>query len=295
MPKKQANERCALILLTLCGIKENDDWLMASKTELRIHDMMELIGLNYDKHYKENSRETFRKDTLDHFIEAAIVEKNQSVTNSPNTRYSITDETLEMVKSLSPNYKKNRDPISEFIKNHGKLEEKYRQKRDLKRVPVMINNKDYLLSSGKHNELQRDIVEEFAATFLCTPEVLYLGDTENKDLVKNGEKLDQLGIVITDHDKLPDVVIYDSTKDWVIFIEAVTSVGPMSCKRVGQIESMSMKCDKKKIYVTAFPDFKTFKKFADQLSWETEVWISEIPDHMIHLNGDKFLSAHSNK
>lgn len=27
----------------------------------------------------------------------------------------------------------------------------------------------------------------------------------------------------------------------------------------------------------------------DQLAWETEVWIAEMPDHMIHLNGNRFL------
>lgn len=43
-----------------------------------------------------------------------------------------------------------------------------------------------------------------------------------------------------------------------------------------------------KVYVTAFLDFKTYKKFADDLAWDTEVWIAEVPDHMIHLNGDKF-------
>jgi hypothetical protein len=44
-----------------------------------------------------------------------------------------------------------------------------------------------------------------------------------------------------------------------------------------------------KIFVTAFPDKSIYKKFIDQLAWETEVWISDNPDHMIHLNGDMFL------
>ena len=44
-----------------------------------------------------------------------------------------------------------------------------------------------------------------------------------------------------------------------------------------------------KIFVTAFLDFTTFKKFSGQLAWETEVWIADMPNHMIHLNGDKFL------
>ena len=44
-----------------------------------------------------------------------------------------------------------------------------------------------------------------------------------------------------------------------------------------------------KIFVTAFLDFTTFKKFSGQLAWETEGWIADMPNHMIHLNGDKFL------
>lgn len=44
-----------------------------------------------------------------------------------------------------------------------------------------------------------------------------------------------------------------------------------------------------KIFVTAFLDFKTYKRFAEEFAWETEVWIAEIPEHMIHLNGDRFM------
>ena len=44
-----------------------------------------------------------------------------------------------------------------------------------------------------------------------------------------------------------------------------------------------------KIFITAFLDFKTYKRFAEGLAWETEVWIAEMPEHMIHLNGDRFM------
>ena len=81
-------------------------------------------------------------------------------------------------------------------------------------------------------------------------------------------------------------------KQWQVIknmLESVTSVGPMDPKRIVEIESMTSKVTAGKIYVTAFLDFQTFKKFSEQLAWETEVWIAEMPDHMIHLNGDKFL------
>lgn len=110
-----------------------------------------------------------------------------------------------------------------------------------------------------------------------------------KDLVKDVDKLSSIGFEITLHDKMPDVVLYREDKNWVYFVEAVTSVGPMNPKRVSEIAAMTENVSSGKIFVTAFLDFATFKKFSEQLAWETEVWIADMPEHMIHLNGDKFL------
>ena len=88
---------------------------------------------------------------------------------------------------------------------------------------------------------------------------------------------------------MPDVVLYREDKNWIYFVESVTSVGPMDPKRIVEIKSMTENVVAGMILVTAFLDFKTYKKFSEQLAWETEVWIAEMPDHMIHLNGDKFL------
>ncbi|WP_341775513.1 BsuBI/PstI family type II restriction endonuclease [Streptococcus suis] len=52
---------------------------------------------------------------------------------------------------------------------------------------------------------------------------------------------------------------------------------------------MTKDCDAGNIYITAFQDFKTYKKFANSIAWDTEVWLSESPEHMIHLNGDRFM------
>ena len=37
----------------------------------------------------------------------------------------------------------------------------------------------------------------------------------------------------------------------------------------------------------------TYKKFAEKLAWETEVWIATEPDHMIHRNGHRFMGPYS--
>ena len=156
-------------------------------------------------------------------------------------------------------------------------------------MPVKINGQDFTFSPGSHNELQKAIIEEFAPRFAPGSECLYVGDTTEKDLVKNVAKLRELGFEITLHDKMPDVVLYREDKDWIYFVESVTSVGPMDPKRIVEIGQMTANVTSGMIFVTAFLGFKTFKKFSEKLAWETEVWIADMPDHMIHLNGDKFL------
>lgn len=159
----------------------------------------------------------------------------------------------------------------------------------MKKLPVNINGNEFRFSLGKHNQLQKLIIEEFTPRFTENSECLYVGDTIQKDLVKNEEKLKELGFEITLHDKMPDVVLYSEDKDWICFIESVTSVGHMTPKRILEIEEMTKDVKSGKIYVTAFLDFKTFKKFLDSLAWETEMWVADLSNHMIYLNGDKFL------
>jgi type II restriction enzyme len=43
------------------------------------------------------------------------------------------------------------------------------------------------------------------------------------------------------------------------------------------------------MYMSAFLDLREFKDHLAEIAWETEVWIQEIPDHLIHFNGDRFL------
>ena len=287
MPKSQQSDLCAYTLLALLQLEENQEWEKATNKYIRIHDIMEFIKEKYNIVYAENSRETFRKQALHHFRIAAIVEDNAKPTNSPNYRYRLTIETLDLIKKYKT--AKWKSEKEKYLKDHEKLISIYENKRKLTKMPVIINGEKFEFSTGKHNELQKAIIEEFAPRFAQNSIVLYVGDTKDKDLYKDNELLKKLKISMGEHEKLPDVILYQEDKKWDYFIEAVTSVGPISPKRILEINEMTKKCDLGKIFVTAFIDMKTFKKFAEDLAWETEVWLSEMPDHMIHLNGDKFV------
>jgi hypothetical protein len=291
MPKAQTNDRSAYVLLSLSDLKGDAPWTAATRTEMRIVDMMNFMQSYYGKEYKPNTRETIRKDTIHQFVDAAVAERNTSSigrpTNSPNYCYCLTIEMLKLI--LSYGTRKWQSQLKRFISEKGTLVERYKQQRDFVRIPVVVNGQEFQFSAGEHNALQKAIIEEFAPRFASGSEVLYVGDTENKDLLKNREVLEQLGVKISDHDKLPDVVLYTKEKGWLYFIEAVTRVGPISVKRIVEINAMTVNCKTGKIFITSFPDRKTYKRFVDQLAWETEVWIADDPDHMIHLNGDNFL------
>jgi len=224
---------------------------------------------------------------LHHFRNAALIEDNGKATNSPNYMYRLTDEFRNVLRSY--NSSEWDGLIDNFMTNQPSLTELYASKKKMKRHPVKINGEDYEFSTGKHNELQKRILEEFAPRFAPYSECLYVGDTAEKELFKNAEKLHNLGFTITLHDKMPDIVLYSEKKNWLYFIEAVTSVGPMDAKRIIEIEGMTEKVISGKVFITAFPDFKTFKSFSESLAWETEVWISSLPEHMIHMDGDRFL------
>ena len=289
MPKAQQADLCALTLLSMANIKPTDNWSAATAEWIRIHDVIAFANANYGTTYAENSRETFRKQAMHHFRTAAIIEDNGKATNSPNYRYKLTDEFLAVIRDIHPDNVAASKALQAFCKVHTSLTELYASKKQMQKMPVQINGIALSLSAGKHNQLQKAIVEEFAPRFAPNSQCLYLGDTTEKDLVKDIDKLAKLGFAITLHDKMPDVVLYREDKNWLYFVEAVTSVGPMSPARIMEIQDMTKDVKAGKIFVTAFLDFDTYKRFSKGLAWETEVWIADMPDHMIHLNGDKFL------
>lgn len=289
MPKAQQADLCALTILSMANLKPKSQWKKAQQPWIRIHDVIAFSNANYGTTYAENSRETFRKQAMHHFRTAALIEDNGKPTNSPKYCYRLTDEFLAVIRDINAKNVTKSQALQNFCKEHTSLTAIYASKKKMQKMPVQINGISFTLSTGKHNELQKAIVEEFAPRFAPNSQCLYLGDTTEKDLVKEVDKLGELGFSITLHDKMPDVVLYREDKNWLYFVEAVTSVGPMSPARIMEIQEMTKDVNAGKIFVTAFLDFDTYKRFSKELAWETEVWIADMPDHMIHLNGDKFL------
>jgi len=295
LPRAQQNERSALTLLALASLRPNDSWQKTKRPLLRIWDIMGFMREQYGKDYAANSRETIRRQTIHQFEQARIVDRNPDdptrPTNSGKTVYGLTKKAAHVLRLYGkPTFNK---AVTRFIKEFGSLQAAYKSSRARHRVPLEVpEGATVFLSPGKHNELQAMVIKEFGPRFAPGALVLYVGDTALKHVVCKTRQLAELNVPITEHDKLPDIVLHRKDCNWLYLIEAVTSHGPVSPKRHYELEQTLANCPAERIYVTAFPDMSTFRKYAGDIAWETEVWVAENPEHMIHFNGPRFLGPY---
>jgi adenine-specific DNA-methyltransferase len=296
LPNAQQNEISALTLLALAQLTESSPWEQAAAKNLRVHDILIEIKQNYGREYAENSRETIRRKVLHQLEQAGIVIRNiddpTRPTNSGLNNYILADIVLDVLRA----YKTSSwdEKLGNFLTQQGLLLETYEKTREQNKVPLQVaEGTVYKLSPGKHNQLQAAIVAEFGPRFAPGARLIYLGDTASKTLVFEQVIFDKLNIPVTGHGKLPDIMLYDEKRNWLFLLEAVTAHGPVSPKRFVELEKLLGNCPANRVYVTAFLDFATFKKFSNEIAWETEVWIADMPSHMIHFNGDKFLGPNN--
>jgi hypothetical protein len=295
MPRAQLNERTALCLLALVNVTPTKRWSDSESPLIGITPIMDWAKEHYDTEYAPNTRETFRRQSMHQFIEAGIClynpDKPERPVNSPKAVYQVEPHLLEVLKLVgAAGYSA---ALAEFRSKRQSLVDRYAKARDMQMVPVKVKEGyEITLSPGDHSELIRDIVEGFGPRYAPGGELVYVGDTGDKHGFFDKDLLASLGIVLDNHGKLPDVVIYLRDKNWLLLIESVTSHGPVDSKRQLELARLFKGCTAGLVYVSAFPDRRTFLRYLDVIAWESEVWISDAPTHMIHFNGFRFLGPY---
>jgi len=297
MPQAQLNERSALCLLAILNLTPEKAWADAKNPLIGITPIMDWVRKHYEKNYAPNTRETVRRQTMHQFVQAGIALYNpdslERPVNSPHAVYQIEPNTLALLCTFGTvNYKNH---LRDYLTQREGLAVQYAKQRKMKMVPVTIaKGQGIRLSPGEHSELIRATLEQFAPRFVPGGEVIYVGDTGDKWGYFNQGLLASLGVKVDSHGKMPDVVIYYRDKDWLILVEAVTSHGPVDAKRHQELNQLFKNSKAGLVFVSAFPDRRTFTKYHEVISWETEVWIADNPSHLIHFNGARFLGPYSN-
>ena len=115
-----------------------------------------------------------------------------------------------------------------------------------------MDGSSIILSPRIQNELQIAVIEEFGPRFAPGASVLHVRDAAQKQAVFNARQLSKLNVPATEHDKLADIILFWSERNWLFLIEAITSHGPVSTRRYGEIAETLKSCPAHRIYVTTF-------------------------------------------
>ena len=296
-PQQQRNERSALALLALLDLTPEKAWDESEDPLRGITQMMTFMADHYGKRYAPNTRETVRRQSIHHFLAAGLVVLNPDEPdrpiNSGKTVYQVSPASLRVLRAY-----RTVDWVVELKSYQRRIEslaERWALERDLQRIPVRLpEGSRVTLSPGGQNELVARIVEGFCPVFTPGGVVLYIGDADEKFAIHDDEGLRGLGITLDEHGKMPDLVVHDARRDWLVLVEAVTSHGPVNPKRREELRELFSASSAGLVFVTAFENRRTLAKYIADISWETEVWVAEDPTHLIHFDGERFLGPYEN-
>lgn len=295
VPRAQLNTRSALTLLALLDMKPDTAWRDASNPLRGITEMMDYFRKHFDVSYAPNTRETVRRFTIHQFVQMGLVVVNpddpKRPVNSPKTRYQIETSLLKVIRTYDTSeWDEN---LRAYLKNAQDLRKLREKERQMVLIPVKLpDGREVRITAGGQNTLIKQIIEEFCPRFTPGGLVIYVGDAGDKFRVYEQNYLASLGILVDEHSKMPDVVVYLEDKKWLVLIEAVTSHGPIDIKRHIELKELFRGSEAPLVFVTAFPTRKVMMKYLQEIAWETEVWVAEAPSHLIHFNGERFLGPY---
>ena len=256
----------------------------------------EFTNEHYHEGISSGSYDDVRRKDLALLVNAGLVAPSArdaaADTNDGTRGYALTPEGLTLLRSFRTN--RWEATLSRFREVQGDVLDRLAKAREMRKIPVTLpNGTSLMLSPGPHNEIQRAVIDEFLPRFAHGAKVLYIGDTDNKDLVVDADGLTSVGMPTPERgDRLPDIVAYEPERNWVFLIEAVHSSNPVDDSRHTLLMKLTTGCTAGRVFVTAFLTKRDFRKWSARIAWETEVWIAESPDHMIHFNGAKFLGPY---
>lgn len=292
---RQSNEISGYTLLALLDLSADAPWSAAGNPRRGITPIIGFIAKDYGVRYAPNTRETIRDEAVKYFYDAGLVLRNPDdpnrPTNSGQTVYQVEGSALALMRTYgAPAWPSQ---LQLYLTNRSKIREAVERERTLARIPVQLPSGGIVaLSPGGQNPLIKQIIEEFCPRFAPGATVVYIGDAESKFLHLDAAYLDGLGVIIAPSAKMPDVVVHDTGRNWLLLVEAVMSAGAVDRKRRDELKELFKGCKAGLVFVTAFETRRAMQGFLPLISWETEVWVAEAPNHLIHFDGERFLGPY---
>jgi BsuBI/PstI restriction endonuclease domain/BsuBI/PstI restriction endonuclease HTH domain len=258
-------ERLALVLLSLGDVRPNTPWLSVKSRDdgisITTRNIIDFINEHYSEVINRGSYDDFKRKEIDFLLPDSIVIPGffeRSATNDSRSGYAICPTHVEAIRKFgTPDWDA---AVESLLAGKVSLREQLNTKRDLSMISISLpGSLELSFTPGKHNELQKAIIEQFLPRYGYGCEVLYIGDSSDKYLHLNLEKLLELNFPEPSHEELPDIIAFSEQKDWIYLIESVTSCGEISQIRKLELERITKDCIKPVVFVTAFPDRATYR------------------------------------
>lgn len=291
-------ERMGLAFLAVADMKRPGEWNRTQDVtegrSMKTRDIIEFVNEHFGENISSGSYDDIRrKDLLLPVLAGIVIQTNpEAARNDPQRGYAISAEYSPLVRAFgSPDWERE---VQEFLANKKTLASQLEVPRSIHRISVTLpSDKKLEFGAGEHNRLIKAIIEEFLPRYGYGAEVLYVGDAERRLLHVEEERLRELNFFELGHGELPDVVGYSRDRNWLYLIEAVHTTGAISPTRHLQLRRLTKDCAADIVFVTAFLDKDAFRRFAGDIAWESEVWIADAPDHLVHFDGAQFLGPYT--
>lgn len=294
-------EKIAMALLAVGDVKTSKEWAKIKDANkpyaVTTKQMIDFYNQYLEDSTSKGSYDYVLRHGLKRLLIAGIVVQSKPDSNlSDSTRgYKISVEYSKIIRTY--HQKDWAQQVSIFNRSHKTYAERLAQTRDIPKITVRTaDGQEFQLKDGEHNLIQQQIIQEFLPRFGYGSKILYCGDSDNKyGVINETDAMAKLGINDISQGKLPDVVAYSESKDWIFLIEAYHSSNPITAERKYELEQMMGNAASKCVFVTAFNNHDAYHSCPEDIAWETEIWIATEPDHMIHRNGHRFMGPYSEK
>jgi hypothetical protein len=284
-PPRRITEQTAFCILALANTTPRQG-LLAGHTCLadgaRIHDILNFVRQDIGRPVAENTRESYRKTSLRPLMEAGWVIRHQLSTNDPNTYYRLHPDFARLL-TLSPG--PERDNLIERLRLPERRRPRPRPPLHQEVQIMLAPGHVQPLSPGRHNLLEKAVVETLGSALLQHPQVVYLGDTAPRAGYQDRSLMRRLNLPIVVSASLPDVILYSLEEQTLLVVEVVISSGPVTPGRLAQLRELTTgpaNLGMKTVYISAFPSRRVFRRFVEDIAWESSVWIEDEPYNIIH-------------
>lgn len=296
MDKERCNERSAMTFLALAHLDADSEWVNASNEMYTTRQLMDWIRDHLGQDYAANTRETIRRFTLHQFAAGGLVEQNADQPdrpiNSPKWNYRLVPGLVPVIQAIGTS--DYAEQLKTFIDGIETWKQQQDEIREMNKVPVELpDGSGVMLSSGGQNVLIKKMVEEFCPRYAPGGQVLYIDDTDHSFRTQQETLMKSVGIELPERGKAPDLIVWLEDKQWLFLMEACSTHGPIDVIRKRElIELFALQKDKI-VFVSCFPSRDVMRQYLADLAWETEAWCASDPDHLIHLDGERFVGPYS--